>query len=113
MGALLGVAMILLAIGAVFLFAKFSLRDARRTEPSVASARADTIEERPDETLRGAVQPLGSALQDSAEKSAGGSASPLQRQARIFISYRRDDSADVAGRIYDRLVQRFGQKQVF
>jgi hypothetical protein len=25
----------------------------------------------------------------------------------IFISYRRQDSADVTGRIYDRLIQRF------
>ena len=33
--------------------------------------------------------------------------------SRIFLSYRRDDSADVVGRIYDRLVQRFGDGQVF
>jgi hypothetical protein len=31
----------------------------------------------------------------------------------IFISYRRDDSADVAGRIYDRLVDSFGEDLVF
>lgn len=31
----------------------------------------------------------------------------------IFISYRREDSADVVGRIYDRLVQSFGKKNVF
>lgn len=31
----------------------------------------------------------------------------------IFISYRRDDTADVAGRIYDRLVAAFGEKAVF
>jgi hypothetical protein len=29
--------------------------------------------------------------------------------AKIFISYRRADSADVCGRIYDRLVQHFGE----
>ena len=33
--------------------------------------------------------------------------------AKIFISYRREDSADVTGRIYDRLVQRFGEHAVF
>ena len=32
---------------------------------------------------------------------------------RIFISYRRSDSADIAGRIYDRLVERFGKEPVF
>ena len=31
----------------------------------------------------------------------------------IFISYRRDDSSDVTGRIYDRLIQHFGQDSVF
>ena len=31
----------------------------------------------------------------------------------IFISYRRSDSADNAGRIYDRLVGRFGKEPIF
>ncbi|NEP19543.1 MAG: toll/interleukin-1 receptor domain-containing protein [Leptolyngbya sp. SIO4C1] len=31
----------------------------------------------------------------------------------IFISYRRSDSQDVAGRIYDRLVQHFGKGSIF
>ena len=31
----------------------------------------------------------------------------------IFISYRRQDSADATGRIYDRLLQSFDRKQVF
>lgn len=32
---------------------------------------------------------------------------------RIFICYRREDSAGVAGRIYDRLAQTFGRNAVF
>src|SRR5215469_12415541 len=32
---------------------------------------------------------------------------------RIFISYRREDSSPYAGRIYDQLVQRFGDERVF
>ena len=31
----------------------------------------------------------------------------------IFISYRREDAAGHAGRLYDRLVQQFGEAQVF
>jgi uncharacterized repeat protein (TIGR01451 family) len=31
----------------------------------------------------------------------------------IFISYRRSDSADIAGRIYDRLIEEFGQATIF
>jgi glycine cleavage system H protein len=33
--------------------------------------------------------------------------------SRIFISYRRDDSAGYAGRLYDRLSDRFGEDQIF
>lgn len=31
----------------------------------------------------------------------------------VFISYRRSDSADIAGRLYDRLVERYGEAGVF
>lgn len=31
----------------------------------------------------------------------------------IFIGYRRDDTADVAGRIYDAMALRFGQQRIF
>lgn len=31
----------------------------------------------------------------------------------IFISYRRDDSAAYAGRLYDRLTNHFGQRHIF
>jgi len=33
--------------------------------------------------------------------------------SKILISYRREDSADVTGRIYDRLIQEFGREGVF
>lgn len=32
---------------------------------------------------------------------------------RIFISYRRSDSQGITGRIYDRLVEKFGERSVF
>ena len=31
----------------------------------------------------------------------------------IFISYRRDDAADVTGRIHDRLREHFGKEAIF
>lgn len=33
--------------------------------------------------------------------------------ARIFISYRRDDSGGFAGRLYDHLVRQFGDEKIF
>ena len=42
------------------------------------------------------------------------SQSNIQRSpGSIFICYRRDDAADVTGRIYDRLVDHFGPERVF
>ena len=38
---------------------------------------------------------------------------PVGAQGRIFISYRRDDSAYPAGWLYDRLAERFGAEQIF
>ena len=35
------------------------------------------------------------------------------RSGHIFVSYRRSDSADVAGRIYDRLIGKFGRERIF
>ena len=45
--------------------------------------------------------------------AVGHAAAPAAKAAKVFISYRRDDSADVAGRIYDKLVDRFGAEQIF
>ena len=33
--------------------------------------------------------------------------------AKVFISYRRSDSAAITGRIYDRMVARFGRESIF
>src|SRR5262245_25569344 len=33
--------------------------------------------------------------------------------SKLFISYRRDDSADVTGRLHDRLKSQFGDEAVF
>jgi TIR domain len=38
---------------------------------------------------------------------------PAARGGRIFVSYRRQDTGHLAGRLYDRLADRFGQGQVF
>ncbi len=42
-----------------------------------------------------------------------GTGSKNENLGRIFISYRRSDSADITGRIYDRLVDEFGRGPIF
>lgn len=50
----------------------------------------------------------------SADPSAQSPTKPrAAKSARIFISYRRADSADVTGRIYDRLAEYFGESTIF
>jgi len=38
---------------------------------------------------------------------------PVSQGRGVFISYRREDSSHLAGRLYDRLADRFGEGQVF
>jgi hypothetical protein len=38
---------------------------------------------------------------------------PTSRRLSIFVCYRRDDTVDAAGRLYDALVARFGRESVF
>jgi predicted ATPase len=45
--------------------------------------------------------------------SESATAAPGDGPLRVFISYRRQDSAPYAGRLYDDLTERFGQGQVF
>jgi hypothetical protein len=43
--------------------------------------------------------------------ASGNDGSP--RMTSIFMSYRRDDAAAYAGRLYDRLAAQFGQDHIF
>ncbi|HMB22202.1 MAG: TIR domain-containing protein [Chloroflexota bacterium] len=60
-------------------------------------------------------------LRRSSQRGAGPEAKTISRRTRpagenlgrIFISYRRSDSADVTGRIYDCLVDEFGRAPIF
>ena len=40
-------------------------------------------------------------------------ANNARHSGHIFVSYRRSDSADIAGRIYDRLIGKFGKNPIF
>jgi hypothetical protein len=58
--------------------------------------------------------PTTSAAAANVEHPAKPSAADPETKTRlIFVSYRREDSPDTAGRIYDRLVQQFGSEAIF
>ncbi len=67
------------------------------------SAKSQQAAPRPEETRPEPRQDT----QTDAWRSAGAPA------GAVFISYRRGDAGDVVGRIYDRLVDRFGRPHVF
>ena len=58
-----------------------------------------------------AVGPGATARKSRAEEVSR-SCDPVRRAA-VFLSYRRNDSADIVGRIYDRLSEAFGEDNVF
>jgi hypothetical protein len=87
---------ILVVIGVIGLIVFFIYR-------SYSKRNKDTAHKHPK------TQPKGQATQrpisvPSARTDLSGS---------VFISYRRDDSADITGRIYDRLIQHFSREIVF
>jgi len=72
--------------------------------------------EAPSPSPLGATPPLLAPSASHARETQVASESSvdsLSQRRKIFLSYRREDSADVVGRIYDRLVERFGKEQVF
>ncbi len=65
---------------------------------------------------RGVRRRQGSRPKPRSTRAVGASPKAGQESGdlgRIFISYRRSDSADIAGRIYDCLVDRFGRDPIF
>lgn len=67
------------------------------------------INQQPNLALR-MIRGLVMRLQDTSVRLQDYARPPMPK---IFISYRRDDSAGHAGRLYDRLDGHFGQSQVF
>lgn len=53
------------------------------------------------------------SIRGTVSQAPSASRSLSGRNQRVFLSYRRDDSGDVTGRLYDRLIERFGSAQVF
>ena len=53
------------------------------------------------------------AGRDTPPPAPGPSRRPDEVEGSVFISYRRGDAGDVVGRIYDRLIDRFGKTHVF
>jgi hypothetical protein len=72
----------------------------------LADMEVEEVEDPTSETRAASAIPTSAApmKQADAEKP---------RTHRVFISYRRSDSIDITGRMYDRLVRDFGEGNVF
>jgi hypothetical protein len=75
----------------------------RRSEKMIETSPEAARETRPSNLSAGPTLPDNPGRHDFKPVSSG----------RIFISYRRSDSADISGRIYDRLIDKFGRGPIF
>jgi hypothetical protein len=89
-------------------------KHARPTPTPTASTEAEVREPAQRKTAAQPSAPSPPAGPERARAIPQAAETPTRAATdSIFISYRRQDSADVTGRIYDRLIQRFDRKQVF
>src|SRR5690606_3970980 len=53
------------------------------------------------------------SIAEPTEASKLSNTPPLTAKHAVFLSYRRDDAADITGRLYDRLSHDLGQSTIF
>ena len=97
---IIGFVIITLVVGLVWLSRR------KRNEPQALFD--DQIKDQPEPVSPSRGIPVGVGSVRRPHIVRPGPATPA-----IFISYRREDSSDVTGRIYDRLCQHFGEQNVF
>lgn len=72
--------------------------------PPLAQARSGRAGSQTDREKQGDVGPISPSSPRRTPSTVLGS---------VFISYRRAEGSDIAGRIYDRLIQHFGRSSIF
>jgi len=95
------------ASGGLFIYACFNFR---KVENNKQLFRNLIVHNSPDLDVEWRSEPR---VDNSSNISKGRRQIVEQKTDYIFISYRRSDSADITGRIYDRLIDRFGKEPVF
>ncbi len=99
---------IFLAVGVGwFIGNRFKAARRRRQAASAANERTEGL--KPESTT----PQQGGDTRNSPQVQPEQGYSETEGSPKIFISYRRADSSDISGRIYDRLVQHFGTEHVF
>jgi len=83
------------------------------TTQSISQASKPSHSSSPNSNCQIKKQPTETASMISELLERKDETAPKAFSTRIFVSYRRSDSADIAGRIYDRLIVRFGKDPVF
>lgn len=107
-------------IAIAFPFAWLVWRTRQRRIPAEPSRHGESIapapqpESRSTRSNKAAAKPAQGRLHPHRPEThaAAGKAAPPQTAPTVFISYRREDSADVTGRLYDRLTTAFGREYV-
>ena len=100
------IAFLLIGVGLILMRFGFKLYK----KANIPASEAESIQNRSRRTYRNLQKPANTEKPPSASPKTIQSATSLNN---IFLSYRRSDSADVTGRIYDKLIQTFAKKQIF
>lgn len=106
--------LVLPATGAVLFLSVYALIAKRRAGPVMdypGAAETEVSEEAREGAARNT--PSVDPSQTSASSETSSSETSLRRDVNIFLCYRRNDSADITGRIYDRLAAHYGKERVF
>ena len=112
--AILGATVLLFIVG---LFRPKSTEKPQTPAQETKSSGSETV--RPQkETRIPSVSKVGKLISPRSERQKEAASTPKSSAGKagsgiIFISYRRSDSAHVAGRVYDRLVGDFGKAPIF
>lgn len=88
------------------------LRSVTKVRPSIAENEVNTPASRSSRSSAGRKK-RRTTSEENARQRSHASKQDAEGSPKLFISYRRDDSADVVGRVYDRLVENFGTASVF
>jgi TIR domain len=91
----------------------YGRRDGQVSQASPVERVAEPSERPAQPAQRAQVPPVPPAARSPQPPATPAPAAPGVEPGTVFISYRRIDSSDVTGRIYDRLVASHGRAHVF
>ena len=111
---IVSVILVLLLAGVVFASVIAMLSSQRRRSESVGSATTPVAEPLAEPLAEPVVEPVAEPVAEPiAEPVAEPEPRPVATGSGVFISYRRQDESNFAGRLFERLLRSFDTQRIF